>query len=80
MNCTQELLVDFLKNEPIGETNNFTWYITDIGIVALFKRNKIFDIYKSRVEIEANLISLDISKEEREFIIVQEKRIFLFYS
>ena len=37
MDSTSDLIIDSLKKEPIGETHHFIWFITDIGIVALFK-------------------------------------------
>ncbi len=80
MDSTSDLIIDSLKEEPIGETNNFIWFITDIGIAALFKRDQNYETYSSNVEIEANKIGLDITKEEKEFLKIKEKRIFLFYS
>ena len=80
MDSTCDLIVDSLKEEPIGETDHFIWFITDIGIVALFKRKENFDTYSSNVEIEANKIALDISKEEKEYLNINEKQLFLFYS
>ena len=62
MDSTSDLIIDSLKEEPIGETDHFIWFITDIGIVALFKRKENFETYSSNVEIEANKIALDISK------------------
>ena len=40
MESTSDLIIDSLKEEPIGETEHFIWFITDIGIVALFKKDK----------------------------------------
>ena len=40
MNYTHDFILDCLKNQPIGETENFIWFITDIGIAALFKKNQ----------------------------------------
>ena len=80
MNSTSDLIIDSLKEEPIGETDHFIWFITDIGIVALFKREENFETYSSNVEIEANKIALDISKEEKDYFKIKEKRLFLFYS
>jgi len=40
MDSTCDLIIDSLKEEPIGETDHFIWFITDIGIIALFKRGK----------------------------------------
>ncbi len=80
MDSTSDLIFDSLKEEPIGETDHFIWFITDIGIVALFKRDENFEIYSSNVEIEANKIALDISKEEKDYLKIKERQLFLFYS
>ena len=80
MDSTSDLIIDSLKEEPIGETDHFTWFITDIGIAALFKREQNYEIYSSNVEIEANKIGLDITKEEKEYLKIKEKQLFLFYS
>ena len=80
MNSTCDLIIDSLKDEPIGETDHFIWFITDIGIVALFKRDDNFETYSSNVEIEANKIALDITKEVKEYLKIKERKLFLFYS
>ena len=80
MDSTFDLIIDSLKEEPIGETDHFIWFITDIGIVALFKGDEIFETYNSNVEIEANEIALDITKEEKEYLRIKERQLFLFYS
>ena len=80
MDSTSDLIIDSLKDEPIGETDHFIWFVTDIGIAALFKRERNYEIYSSNVEIEANKIGLDITKEEKEYIKIKEKQLFLFYS
>ena len=80
MDSASVLIIDFLKEEPIGETDHFIWFITDIGIAALFKREQNYEIYSSNVEIEANKIGLDITKEVKEYLKIKEKQLFLFYS
>ena len=80
MDLTSDLIIDSLKEEPIGETDHFIWFITDIGIAAIFKREQNYEIYSSNVEIEANKIGLDITKEEKEYLKIKEKQFFLFYS
>ena len=80
MDSTSDLINDSLKEEPIGETDHFIWFITDIGIAALFKRDQNYEIYSSNVEIEANKIGLDITKEVKEYLKIKEKQLFLFYS
>ena len=80
MDSACDLIIDSLKEEPIGETDHFIWFITDIGIAALFKREQNYEIYNSNVEIEANKIGLDITKEEKEYLKIKKKQLFLFYS
>ena len=80
MDLTCDLIIDSLKEEPIGETDHFIWFITEIGIVALFKKKEKFETYNLNVETEANKIALDISKEEKDFLKINEKQLFLFYS
>ena len=80
MDSASDLIIDSLKEEPLGETDHFIWFITDIGIVALFKREQNYEIYSSNVEVEANKIALDISKEEKEYLKIKERQLFLFYS
>ena len=80
MDSTSDLIIDSLKEEAIGETDHFIWFITDIGIVALFKKDENFETYSSNVEIEANKIALDISKEEKDYLKIKERQLFLFYS
>ena len=80
MDSTSDLIIDSIKEEPIGETDHFIWFITDIGIAAIFKREHNYDTYSSNVEKEANKIGLDITKEEKEFYTIKEKKLFLFYS
>ena len=80
MNYTHDFILDCLKNQPIGETENFIWFITDIGIAALFKKNQNIKKYNLHVAREAKNISLDISKEEREYFEIKGKKLLLFYS
>ena len=80
MDTTSDLIIESLEQEPIGETEHFIWFITDIGIVALFKRDENIEIYNSFVETEANEIALDITKEEKEFFKIKLRKVFLFYS
>ena len=78
MDSTQLIIKSSIKNKPIGDTDNFTWYICDIGIVALFKSNKV--IPEPKIINEALGIDLDLSKEERESYLIEGKKIILFYS
>ena len=80
MDSASDLIIDSLKEEPLGETDHFIWFITDIGIIALFKSEEEFETYSSNVEIEASKIALDITKEEKEYLKIKERQVFLFYS
>ena len=80
MESISGFILESLNEQPIGETRSFVWYITDIGIAALFKGNENFKIYNLNVEEEAKNIDLDISKEEKEFCEIDDKKLFIFYS
>ena len=45
MNSTGDLIIDSLKDELIGETDHFICFISDIGIVALFKGEESFETF-----------------------------------
>ena len=76
---TSELLIkNSIKNQPIGETDNFIWFICEIGIFAIFKSN--INIPEIKILSEALCIALDLSKEEKEFYLIEGKKIILFYS
>ena len=80
LNSTKNFLVDSLKDEPIGVTDHFTWYITDIGIAALFKGEFEYETYNTLAVEEATNLALDVTKEEKEYIKVNDQSLFLFYS
>jgi len=75
------LLEESLKKEPIGHTKSFTWLATPIGIAALCKRNEIINTppYDQAVK-EGVEVSIDLSREEREFHLTKEGMVLLFYS
>ena len=79
MNPLHSLIRESLNQKPIGQSKNFKWFITEIGIAALMKRqnNKISSLDPIKEAIE---LDLDLSKEEKEFIKLDEKQILLFYS
>ena len=78
MDASELIIKNSIKNQPLGETNSFIWFICDIGIFGMFKSNIIIpdvDIFN-----EALSISLDLSKEEKEIYFIEGKKIILFYS
>ena len=78
MDASELIIKNSIKNQPIGETNNFIWFICDIGIFAILKSNINFSEIK--ILNEALSISLDLSKEEKEVYFIEGKKIILFYS
>ena len=56
--------------------------MTFVNKIISLDRNdeEFFNIYKLNVEKEAKNISIDVSKEEREFCEIDDKKLFLFYS
>ena len=78
MNSSELIIKNSTKNKPIGETDNFIWFICDIGIFAIFKSN--INIPEIKILNEALSISLDLSKEEKEIYFIEGKKIILFYS
>ena len=79
MDPLHALICDSLNQKPIGQSENFEWFITDIGIAALIKghNNNISSLDPIKEAIE---LDLDLSKEERQLIKLDEKQVILFYS
>ena len=79
MDPLHSLIRESLNQRPLGQSKNFEWFITEIGIAALLKgQNKnisSLDPIKEAIELD-----LDLSKEEKESFILDEKQILLFYS
>ena len=79
MDSLHSLIRDSLKQKPIGQSRNLVWFITEIGIAAIMK-DKFGSISSLDPIKEAIEIDLDLSKEEKQSIILDEKQILLFYS
>ena len=78
MDSAEFIIKESIKNQPIGETENFIWFICDIGIFAIFKNN--INIPDIKILSEALCLALDLSKEEKEVYLIDGKKIILFYS
>ena len=78
MDPSELIIKNSIQNQPIGETSSLIWFICDIGIFGIFK-SKI-NIPEIKILNEALTISLDLSKEEKEFYLIEGKKIILFYS
>ena len=79
MEPIHSLVRDALNQQPLGQSKNFEWFITEIGIAAIMKEQKQ-SIYNLDPIKEAIELDLDLSKEERQIIMLDEKEILLFYS
>ena len=77
MTISEDILKESLRGEPLGETCNFIWYISKIGIVALEKNDSEKEKFPKE---EAFKINLDLGKEEVEYFIINQKKLILFYS
>ena len=79
MDPLHSLIRESLNQTPLGQSKNFEWFITEIGIAALMKgQNKnisSLDPIKEAIELD-----LDLSKEEKQLIMLDEKQVILFYS
>ena len=78
MDASELIIINSIKNQPIGETKNLIWFICEIGIFGIFKSD--INIPEIKILNEALSISLDLSKEEKEFYFIEGKKIILFYS
>ena len=78
MDSSELIIKNSIKSQPIGETENFIWFICEIGIFAIFKNS--IDIPEIKILREALQIALDLSKEEKEYYFIEGKKIILFYS
>ena len=79
MDPLHALITDSLNKQPIGKSINFEWFITEIGIAAVM-RNQDENISTLDPIKEATELDLDLSKEEKQIIRLDEKQILLFYS
>ena len=75
------LLRESLAHHPIGQTKSFIWLATPIGIAALCKtKPPIIDPPFKQAIKEGFEISLDLSREEKEFYETEKGLLLLFYS
>ena len=79
MDPLHSLIIDSLNQKPIGQSKNFEWFITEIGIAAIImdKKKSISSLDPVKEAIE---LDLDLSREEKQTIILDDKQIILFYS
>ncbi len=75
------LLADSLSETPIAQTKSFIWLATPIGIAALCKTKDltIKPPFEKAVK-EGVEVSIDLSREEKEFHQTEKGLVLLFYS
>ena len=74
------LLEEALKQPPIGETENFAWNATPLGIAAIYKGiSPAKPPYEQAIK-EGEELSMDLSREEKEFHLTQKGLAVVFYS
>ena len=78
MDSAEFIIKKSIKDQPLEETENFIWFICDIGIFAIFKSN--INIPDIKIFSEALCLALDLSKEEKEVYLIDGEKIILFYS
>lgn len=75
------LLEEALQEPSIGETTNFRWHATAIGIAALWRADTSPSTPPFETALKEGLeIGLDLSREEKEFHQVNKGLILLFHS
>ena len=79
MDPLHSLIKESLNQKSLGQSKNFEWFITEIGIAALMMGNNK-NISSLDPINEAIELDLDLSKEEKQLIKFDEKQIILFYS
>ena len=74
------LLEEALNQPPIGETANFAWNATTIGIAAIYKGiSPPKPPYEQAIK-EGEELSMDLSREEKEFHLTDKGLALIFYS
>ena len=75
------LLEESLDQPPIGETKSFIWLATPIGIAALCRPgNELGKPPFDEAVKEGVEVSIDLSREDREFHQTEQGLVLLFYS
>ena len=77
---SSKLLEEALNQPPIGETANFAWNATPLGIAAIFKGNSPSKPPYEQAIKEGEELAMDLSREEKEFHLTQKGLALIFYS
>ncbi len=66
---------------PIGHTKSFIWLATPMGIVALCRQKELATVPPFEEAVKEGIeVSVDLSREEREFHQTKQGLALLFYS
>tara|TARA_Y100001968_G_scaffold36124_1_gene27733 strand:+ start:1211 stop:1477 length:267 start_codon:yes stop_codon:yes gene_type:complete len=77
---SSNLLEEALDQTPIGETANFSWSATPLGIAAIYKGiSPKKPPYEQAIK-EGQELAMDLSREEKEFYSTQKGLALIFYS
>ena len=77
---SSNLLEEALNQPLIGETANFAWNATPLGIAAIYKGNSPSKPPYEQAIKEGEELAMDLSREEREFYQTQKGLALIFYS
>ena len=77
---SSSLLEESLSQPPIGETDNFAWSATPLGIAAIYKGIPPSKPPYDQAIKEGEELSMDLSREEKEFHLTQKGLALIFYS
>ena len=75
-----KLLEEALNQLPIGETANFAWSATPLGISAIYKGTSTSKPPYDQAIKEGEELSMDLSREEKEFHLTGKGLALIFYS
>ena len=77
---SSNLLEEALNQPPIGETDNFVWNATPLGIAAIYKGiSPSKPPYEQAIK-EGEHLAMDLSREEKEFYLTKNGLTLIFYS
>ena len=77
---SSNLLEEALNQPVIGETDNFSWNATPLGIAAIYKGNSPSKPPYEQAIKEGEELAIDLSREEKEFYLTQKGLAIIFYS
>ena len=74
------LLEEALNQPSIGETANFAWNATPLGIAAIYKGISPSKPPFEQAIKEGQELAMDLSREEKEFYLTQKGLTLIFFS